>query len=373
MPKSETASFATKGEPGSVEKTKAPPTMTREDILELLTKCGSGGLDWNGGKIAGVQREINKFGAKQVVNARNKYQKTCLHKAASWGGLNIITLLLENGADLDPKDSKDQTPLRLAIRWGWMYDGDYKCVTKLIEHGASLEKAKESNYDAEQSNFDYAMDTYYDLKVAIAKGQSLWQLGYSAIASSKWSSSYGAAKAKPGSGGYWCSQKGPTAPQYWRIKFGDKPVAIRKIKFEEVYPKTSTGQKAEYDFFGTNTTGCPFNKEEVLISGIGSQINDTYFANGKSYSCYGLKIKRLADAGGYGQLASLKNFQFFVPSLKKLKNRQKFDEGPMEALTDEEHKDRRWPPNAHVVSPTDMNDGIQWNRHVRSPEASVST
>ena len=52
-------------------------------------------------------------------------------------------LIVENGvADLDPKDNFGETPLRLAIKYR-----KYSCVTLLVKLGASLEKAKESNYE----------------------------------------------------------------------------------------------------------------------------------------------------------------------------------------------------------------------------------
>ena len=74
---------------------------------------------------------IYKFGANEFVNA-NRYHWTCLHFAALWGHLNIITLLIENGADLDLREAHGQTPLRLAFQYP-------EIITLLIENSADLE------------------------------------------------------------------------------------------------------------------------------------------------------------------------------------------------------------------------------------------
>ena len=53
-----------------------------------------------------IKKMINKFGAKEVVNAISVEGLgfTCLHKASLHGRLGIITFLKDNGADLDAKD-----------------------------------------------------------------------------------------------------------------------------------------------------------------------------------------------------------------------------------------------------------------------------
>ena len=95
------------------------------------------------------------------------------------------------------------------------------------------------------------------------------------------------------------------------MKFTDKPRMIRKIKFEEQY------HNAEFVFFGNNGTDCNPNGSEALINGTRSEISDKYFENGNSYSCYGLKATKLANYQKPSKthtIASVKNFQFFVPS-----------------------------------------------------------
>ena len=131
-----------------------------------MYKCGRYGK----GDLDGVKRNIEEYGAAQVAGARrpeDSLQRTCLHYAAKWGRKNIISLLVvENGADLEPKTVYGETPLRLAIRWH-----KYASITTLLKLGADLEKAKDSNYG--QSDFDRSMK--YDKKTAaaIAEGQGL--------------------------------------------------------------------------------------------------------------------------------------------------------------------------------------------------------
>ena len=111
----------------------------------------------------GVQRMMDKFGAKEVVNAREpNWGHTCLHGATD---PNIITLLIQNGAEVDSKDDEGATPLRWAIKYR-----SYSSITTLIKLGADLEKAKESNFW--QSDFDSSMREE-KTKAAIAEGQRL--------------------------------------------------------------------------------------------------------------------------------------------------------------------------------------------------------
>jgi len=139
------------------------PTITDSDIKDLMSKCG----DYYRGDIDGVKKMMIKFGPKQIGNAKTPGGShwTCLHFAASSGYPNIITLLIENGADLDPKETNGETPLRIAIRFR-----EYSSITTLIKLGADLEKAKVANYG--QNSFDSIMREE-KTKAAIAEGQRL--------------------------------------------------------------------------------------------------------------------------------------------------------------------------------------------------------
>ena len=77
-------------------------------MWDLMDNCSLGDFD-------GVQRMMDNFGAKQVVNIKSG-SWTCLHYAAYFRESNIITHLIENGADRDPKDINGETPLRWAIK-----------------------------------------------------------------------------------------------------------------------------------------------------------------------------------------------------------------------------------------------------------------
>ena len=119
------------------------------------------------GNIEGVQQMIHKFGAKQVVDAKETedFHWTCLHYAAWNGQTNIISLLVEIGADIDPKDRYGETPLRAAIRWQ-----EYSSITTLIKLGASFDMAKVADWG--QDIFDASMREE-ETKDAIAEGQRL--------------------------------------------------------------------------------------------------------------------------------------------------------------------------------------------------------
>jgi len=283
------------------------PKMTAGDIEDLLDKCGDY-FSTENEIIDVLRRKIDQFGAKQVVNARNDWLGTCLHYAAVYGHPNIITLLIKNKADIDPKDNEEETPLRLAIRFR-----AYSAITTLIKLGASLEKAKDSTaYN--QEAFDWSMKQE-KTENAIKAGSGHRPAGSFKVlpsteldvtakysSSSSYSSSYSADKAA--TGGYWCSAKNSEPPAYWWISFEEKREEIVKIGFEEQYPG------AQFEFFASNTKICSHGGWK-LINGTREKINEKMFANGKRYRCYGLKITNLPTTK-WGGLASLKNFHFFV-------------------------------------------------------------
>ena len=71
------------------------------------------------GDLIVVQLTFDKFGAKSIISAKEGSGKTCLHHAVGDEdptGYKKVTFLLENGAELDPKDNAGETPLRESIR-----------------------------------------------------------------------------------------------------------------------------------------------------------------------------------------------------------------------------------------------------------------
>ena len=90
------------------------------------------------GKIAKIQQQMDIFGAKPVVDAVHLWNQRCIHVAAESDEPNIITLLIEKGSEIDPKDVDGKTPLRIAI-----LRKKYSSITTLIRLGASLGRANE--------------------------------------------------------------------------------------------------------------------------------------------------------------------------------------------------------------------------------------
>jgi len=130
-----------------------------------MDHCGWGSQS----EIDGIRQMMATFGAEQIVNAKGGATSwegaTCLHWAAFWGYPKTIALLIENGADLDPKGLENDTPLRLAIQ-----NKRYSSITILIKLGADLEKANESI--DRQWEFDESMEEE-KTKNAIAAGKAV--------------------------------------------------------------------------------------------------------------------------------------------------------------------------------------------------------
>ena len=51
------------------------------------------------------------------MNVVKRYGYTALHLAAEDGHVDVVKVLLQNGADVNAVDSKDQTALQMAARW----------------------------------------------------------------------------------------------------------------------------------------------------------------------------------------------------------------------------------------------------------------
>ncbi|XP_044764330.1 serine/threonine-protein phosphatase 6 regulatory ankyrin repeat subunit A-like [Coccinella septempunctata] len=68
------------------------------------------------------------------INMTSKSKSTALHEAAKTGRVDIIKILLENGADIDAKDEAEQTPLHWAVR----YHNSMDQIKIFVENGANV-------------------------------------------------------------------------------------------------------------------------------------------------------------------------------------------------------------------------------------------
>ncbi|CAM9759150.1 unnamed protein product [Chrysoparadoxa australica] len=75
------------------------------------------------------QREL-----KAVLEAANIWDETCLHLAASEGRLEMLNMLLEKGAPVNPQNDSGETPLMTAV-----VNGHESCARALMLAGADLE------------------------------------------------------------------------------------------------------------------------------------------------------------------------------------------------------------------------------------------
>ena len=93
--------------------------------------CGSTPLHWavEEGHEYAVRRLLNK--AK--VNAKDSYKRAPLHRAAKYGHIGVVRLLIDNKADINAKDKYGCTPLHCAA-----YYGHEAIVTLLIANGAQV-------------------------------------------------------------------------------------------------------------------------------------------------------------------------------------------------------------------------------------------
>ena len=68
---------------------------------------------------------------KANVNAKDNYSDTPLHNAALWGHIEAATLLIERGAEINPLNRHNKTPLDLAH-----YDNHTATIAFLKTKGA---------------------------------------------------------------------------------------------------------------------------------------------------------------------------------------------------------------------------------------------
>lgn len=80
-------------------------------------------------------RELIKLaseGKTEGLEAKDENLHTALHCACSWGHIDCVKILLENGADFEAKDNQSNTPLARASQWG-----RHEIVEILLAKGAN--------------------------------------------------------------------------------------------------------------------------------------------------------------------------------------------------------------------------------------------
>ena len=75
---------------------------------------------------------LSKDGKTEGLEAKDENLHTALHCACSWGHLECVKILLENGANFEAKDNQSNTPLARASQWG-----RHEIVELLLSKGAN--------------------------------------------------------------------------------------------------------------------------------------------------------------------------------------------------------------------------------------------
>lgn len=76
--------------------------------------------------------KLAKDGKTEGLEAKDENLHTALHCACSWGHIDCVKILLENGADYEAKDNQSNTPLARASQWG-----RHEIVQILLAKGAN--------------------------------------------------------------------------------------------------------------------------------------------------------------------------------------------------------------------------------------------
>ena len=131
------------------------------DVVRLLLKAYSNPLQVLEGPtspithVAASSKDTAQRSRAVFINARNDMKQTALHLAAFFRSERVVPLLIEAGADLDVRDSLDNTPLLVAIHGR---DVKKAIVEALLEAGADVNAAGHINGDTRNTAVHLAIE-----------------------------------------------------------------------------------------------------------------------------------------------------------------------------------------------------------------------
>ncbi len=99
----------------------------------VLVGCGPSVDIWTAAKEGNIEAFKQHLDAGTDVNAKNEFELTPLHRAASRGHKEIAELLIAKGADVNAKDDNKWTPLHHAVP-----DGHKEIAELLIAKGGNV-------------------------------------------------------------------------------------------------------------------------------------------------------------------------------------------------------------------------------------------
>lgn len=116
---------------------------SHHEVVEFLQKNGAKSFYSIGNKVNMMMSTIQSGDKKllqnlllvspELINATDYDRKTALHLAASIGDLEIVSILVEKGADVNALDNSDQAPIHDALR-----GGHTEIVSFLLSKGAEI-------------------------------------------------------------------------------------------------------------------------------------------------------------------------------------------------------------------------------------------
>ena len=99
--------------------------MSDSDIPRQLYDASGDGVDTRVRELLGAGADPDKY--------RDSDGDTALIRAAGWGKVSTVSILIQHGADLNIQDNDGKTALQRAT-----WNGKYEFTTKLIKAGADL-------------------------------------------------------------------------------------------------------------------------------------------------------------------------------------------------------------------------------------------